>query len=108
MNLRADLADDPVAAHGIAHREAFPQVQRHGFLEIKILAGPAGFDRLEGMPMGRGRDDDGIHVRGVDQFPPVTIDLARGLVMGGHVLHAIRPDIARGGDHRVGMLGAGA
>ena len=50
----------------------------------------------------------GIHVRARQHLAPVGVGLARGLVLLGDVLPAIRPNIARRGDNHIRMLGAGA
>ena len=55
--LGADLADAVVFLDGVADGQAFGQVQRHRLLQVDVLAGFAGRDGLQGMPMrGRGND----------------------------------------------------
>ena len=95
-----------VLLDGVADGEAFRQVQRHRLLEVNVFAGLAGGNRDEGMPVGRGGDDDGVEVRLLQQFAEVGVAFAGVLELLHHGVPAGLPDIAGAGDDDIRMFGA--
>src|ERR1017187_10454910 len=108
MNLGADLADSVVFADGIADGEALGQVERHRLLQVDVLAGLAGGNRDEGVPMRRGGNDDSVEVRLLKQLTEVAVALASVLELLDDSVASRLPDVAGARDDHIGLAGAGA
>jgi len=105
--LRAGLADAAVPVCGLDHGPALAHGERQRLVAEHILAGLAGVDRLEGVPVvGRG-DHHGVHVLSVEQLAVVA---ARGPLLAlGRCLHvADRHDLGVRGEVGEDVLAAGA
>src|SRR5262249_29260129 len=70
-----DLHDAVVLAGRLHHAPALDEVVRHRLLAVHVLAGLAGPDRGEGVPVVRGGDDDGVHVAVLEHAANVLLDL---------------------------------
>ena len=84
---------------------AFRHVVRHGLLDVDVLAGLAGPDRHQGVPVIRGRDRDGVEFTVVDQFSDVGVGLDRLLALGEFLRLArqhLRVDVAERHDSDTG------
>ena len=67
------LKDAAVTSRGVDHRPALPHGERKRLLAIDILPRLAGLDRCDRMPVVRYRDDHGVDVFAVEQFPVVVV-----------------------------------
>ena len=63
MDLRTDLAHHAVFANRLAHGNRLGRIERHGLLQIDVLAGRRRPDRLKAVPVRRRSDDDSIDPR---------------------------------------------
>ena len=108
VDLRADLADGVVLLDGVADGEALRQVQRHRLLQVDVLAGFAGGDGDERVPVRRRGDDDGIQIGLLQHLAEVAVAFAGILELLHHGIAAGLPGIAGGGDDDIGLFGAGA
>ncbi len=76
--LRADLHDALVLARGLDHLAAFPHVVAGGLLDVDVLAGLAGPDGGQRVPVvGRG-DGDGVDFLVVEELAHVAVDPGLG------------------------------
>ena len=91
--LRADLDDAVVLAGRLDHLAAFDQVVRDRLLDVNVLAGLAGPDGTEGVPVVGGGDHDRGHGRVFEHSADVLLGLRLLLagVAGG--LHRRRDDV---------------
>ena len=71
--MRAGLHDASIFARSVDHLAAFPNIVRHRFLHVDILACLYRPDRRERMPVVRRRDGNGVDVRVLEQPPDVLI-----------------------------------
>ena len=104
--LRAHLADAIVLLDGVAHRQALRQVQRHRLLDVEILAGLAGGDGLERVPVRQGGDDHRVEVLVLEHLPVVAVSAAGGLEPFDGRFEPVLVHIASRGDDHVRMRGA--
>ena len=72
--LNADLDNPVVLVGGLQHRLAFAHVVRGGFFDVDVLAGLAGEDRGDRMPVRRRAHDDGVDRFVIEQASEVSFD----------------------------------
>lgn len=98
VDLGADLGDAGGVLGGLADGLAFGDVEGHGLLEEEVLAGLEGGDGLDGVPMGRRGDDDGVEFLVFEEFAEVAISGGRSLAGGDGAVEFVLVDVADGGD----------
>ena len=76
--LRAHDHDAVVLAGGLDHPLAFVDEERHRLLDVDVLAGGAGHDGVQGMPVVRRRDDDALDVLVLVHLPEIAVALGVG------------------------------
>ena len=89
--------------HRVAHGQALAQVQGHRLLQVDVLAGLAGVDRLQRVPVRRRGDDHRVDVLLREQLAVVAVGLGGLLVPAGDRLRGGLRTIAGRGDDDVGM-----
>ena len=89
--LRADLHDAMVLLGGLNHGAAFTDGVRQRLLNVHILAGLAGVDRGQGMPVLVGRHDHRLDVLDLEQFAVVMERL--DLLAAGQFASCRRPRV---------------
>ena len=107
--LNADLDDLVVLLGGLSHRLAFAHVVRGRFFDVDVLAGLAGEDRRDGMPVCRCAHDDGVDRFVIEQTAEIGFD-GRTLALEflntlGTLVEQSGIDIANGGDLDLGQFG---
>src|SRR5262245_24633802 len=78
--LRADLHDAAVMPGGLDHPAAFADEERHRLFDVNVLAGGAGHDGQQRMPVVGSRNDHGVNILAV--VHPAKILEAFGLLAG--------------------------
>ena len=107
--LRTDLDHAPVFAGGGDHLLAFENVVAGWFLDVDVLAGLAGPDGRERVPVIRDGHGDGLHFFVVEDLPHIGV--AFGLFAGGLFDSRLTAfegglvDVAQGDDVGVGEFG---
>ena len=81
----SDLDDAIVTIHRTHHSANLVDGIGHGFFHIDVLARRAGIDHLQAMPVIGRTDNNGVHIRIVEQGPIVTIESWRGAGCGDDV-----------------------
>ncbi len=103
--MRAHLDHAARLASHLHHLSPFVDRLRERLLAVDVLAGPAGHDRLQRVPVvGRG-DQHRVDIRLIEDLAEVTVRgrlAAEQLRVG--LLHRGLRDIAHGGDLTVGVL----
>ena len=107
--LGADLHDPAVLPRGLDHLAALPDAVAGRLLDVDVLAGLAGPDRAQGVPVvGRG-DHQRVDALVVEHAPEVLDGLgplaAQRLDLGGPAGEQARVDVGQVGDLDVGPLG---
>jgi hypothetical protein len=95
------LDDAVVPARGVDHQASIPDMVRDGFLDVDVLAGVAGVDAHDRVPVFRRRDDDGVEVPVLEQTPVVGYRLRPPVGQGDGALHRRLRHVAHG--HDVGV-----
>ena len=67
MLSRIHFADADAATSDVEHPLALTHEERQGLFDVDILAGSAGHHGLQGMPVVRSGDDDGLDLLTVEQ-----------------------------------------
>ena len=70
--LGADLDDPAVLPSRLDHLAAFPDAVAGGLLDVNVLAGLAGPDRAQGMPVVGGRDHQRVDALVIEDAPDVA------------------------------------
>ena len=73
--LRAALHDAVVLAGGLDHLPAFPDVVRHGLLDVDVLAGLGRGDRDQRVHVIRRGDRDGVDVLALEHLAEVGVSV---------------------------------
>ena len=102
--LRAHLHHALVAPRGGGHPAALLDEQRHGLFDVDVLARGAGHDGLQGVPVIRRGDDDGVDAHVVQHLPEVGVAFGRGAAIGLRPLDARLVDVADGRQFGVFLL----
>jgi hypothetical protein len=94
--LDADLDNALGFRSDLDHAAAFGDGERERFLDVDILAGTAGVDEHQGVPMIGAGDGDGFDVFVFEEFAVVFVAGWRGAGFGGGEVEVIVAEIADG------------
>jgi hypothetical protein len=84
--LNSDLDDALGFVRRLDHRPPFGHDERQWLLNVHVLAGAAGVDHLQRVPVVGGGNDDGVHVLAIEELV-VVVELirVRADLLGGEV-----------------------